>query len=77
MEKQKETERPGINPKLLDLIIKLQDINKHGLSNPEADKRIIKIGEKIKNKRLVEFSGDKDFAKQLLLKNNVPSKYWK
>lgn len=69
-------ETPGINPDLFNLIIKLQEINKEGLEHPERDKRLIGIGERIRREKLIEKSGDKDFAKQLLFKNNVPSKYW-
>lgn len=63
----------GLDEKFHKLIIKLQEINK---KNSCQLKTIDKIGKIIKDGDLLNKCTNKDFAKQLLLKNDVPEKYW-
>lgn len=69
----------GIHVDLYNFIIDLQEINKiysHEIDSKEAAELIKKIGEKIKKKKLISKSISKDWAIQLLMKNNVPKEYW-
>lgn len=66
-----------LHPEFEKLVLKLQRINK-GLSYTPDGKsvEIDKIGQIIKDKNLINKCAASDFAKQLLIYNNVPEKYW-
>lgn len=62
------------------LIVKLQKINKHwvyGYNMPKTQMaKIDAIGKKIFDEELIQKNENMTWAKQLLIKNNVPKKYW-
>lgn len=68
----------GLHKRLHELVLRLQEINATSLMElcDEEKVHITLIGEEIKRKRLIEKSEDKVFAKQLMIMNNVPEKYW-
>ena len=60
------------NKKLYKLIYQLQKLNK----KPNTEKQIDEIGRKIFEGKLIDKCDCITFAKQLMIKNNVPRKYW-
>lgn len=63
----------GIDDNFRKLVCKLQHLNKKSAAQQDA---INKIGAKIQKEGLLDKCEDKDFARQLLIKNDVPEKYW-
>ncbi len=78
MEKDKEFEF-GLDADFMKLTVKLQDIPKGWISEvPEhITKQIDEIGKQIMDERLLEKCTDKTWARQILMSNDVPEKYWK
>lgn len=68
----------GLDTKFIRLVMKLQDINgNHFILTKKEKAMVSEIGAKIKEQGLIKKCEDIDFAKQLMIKNNVPKKYWK
>ncbi len=69
----------GLDAKFMKLIVKLQDLRKGHLGEYPANvvKDIDEIGKRIMDEKLLERCTDKTWARQLLMANDVPEKYWK
>lgn len=70
-----------LDKKFEKLVLKLQELNKPYFGYDDMPKKVQKkideIGENISNEKLIDKCKDKHFAKQLMIHNNVPEKYWK
>ena len=69
-----------LNKRFITLVLKLQEINATQFSADLTEKQklqINRIGAEIKEKGLLDKCESRHFAKQLMMKNNVPDKYWK
>jgi hypothetical protein len=66
-------------PQFRELVLKLQLLKKeHGDDYIEKCKKEIEIvGKAVKSNGLIELCENQHFAKQLLMVNDVPEKYWK
>lgn len=69
-----------LSKKFEKLVIKLQNLDKdwiYGYNMPKKNMdKIDAIGQEIFNGELIQENENITWAKQLLIKNNVPNKYW-
>jgi hypothetical protein len=79
MGKKEEDFEFGLDAKFMKLTVKLQDLRDGYLGEyPEnVVKQIDEIGKQIMDEQLLEKCKDKTWARQLLMANDVPKRYWK